>query len=447
MLNQIKNLLSEMKVHLEEGVIPFWLERAVDPEFGGFRTNFDADGKPLPCPEKYLNTQCRFIWWFSTLSRRYPTNPRFSAIARRGFEFLLRYFWDSKNGGWCWKTHADGSSLDTAKIVYGQSFAIYALSQYADCVGDERGIEYASRTFDLLQKYAADTLNGGYFENLNTAWERFTNDQDGVNRKGLDTHMHLMEAFTGLYSVTAADIHRRKLLEIMESIRIHMVNADYGCGRNQFDAAWNPLPAIAIARTWNAERNGPGTSQPLDTTSYGHNVELSWLIHRAIDVAQIDPARYLPLTRSLVDHALRDGVDWEYGGVYRDGLPEGPAVVLEKEFWQNAEVLVGFIDAYQRFGDPRCLEAAACTWRFARDYMIAPAGEWRTLVSRDGKNAIDAALGNPWKAAYHTGRALTESSDRLSSLLKDVLNDNGMPIGVRTDRNAVPTAPLEKVKG
>jgi len=342
---------------------------------------------------------------------------RFSAIAKWGFDFLLRYFRDNENGGWYWKTLADGSPLDAAKIMYGQSFAIYALSQYTNCVGDIRGIEYASRTFDLLQKHAADALHGGYLENLNSSWERYTSDQGGVNRKGLDTHMHLMEAFTGLYGVTGDDIHRRKLLELIELIRERMVNRAHGCGRNQFDAAWNPLPAIAIARTWNAERNGPGTSQSLDTTSYGHNVELSWLLHRAIDVAKFDATPYLPLTRSLVDHAVRHGVDWEFGGVYRDGLPEGMAVVLEKEFWQNAEVLVGFIDAYQRFGEPRYLQAAKCVWGFVRDHMVAPSGEWRTLMSRDGRTAIDANLGNPWKAAYHTGRALTESVDRLRTLL------------------------------
>lgn len=414
---QIEVLLAEIVAHLEQAVIPFWLRRAVDPEFGGFRTNFDADGEPLPCPEKYLNTQCRFIWWFSTLCRRYPDEPRLRAIAQQGFEFLLRYFWDKKNGGWYWKVRADGSFLDSAKIVYGQSFAIYALSQYTSCVGEPQGIEYASLSFDLLQKYAADTLHGGYFENFNTGWEQFSNKQDGVDRKGLDTHMHLMESFTSLYAAAGTDIHRRKLLELLELICSRMINKAHGCGRNQFDAAWNPLPAIAIIRTWNAERNGPGTSQPLDTTSYGHNVELSWLLHRAIEITGIDATPYLPITRPLIDHAIRDGVDWEFGGIFRDGLPEGPAVVLEKEFWQHAEVLVGFIDAYRRFNEARYLEAAGCTWRFIRDHMIAPAGEWRTLLSRDGQTAIDPALGNPWKAAYHTGRALMESIDRLRSLL------------------------------
>lgn len=428
----IQSFLAEIEAHLERDVIPFWNARAVDPEHGGFRTNFDSNGDPLPCPEKYLNKQCRVIWWFSTLCGRYPAEPRYGQMARDGVDFLIRHFWDNSNGGWYWKTNADGSCLDPAKIVYGQSFAIYALSQYTNCVGDARGLEYAARTFDLLQKYASDTLHGGYIENLNAAWEPFPDDQGGITRKGLDTHMHLMEAYTGLYAVSAAEVHRRKLLELVELITTRMVNADYGCGRNQFDAAWNPLPVIAITRTWNAERNGPGTAQPLDTTSYGHNVELSWLIHRALDVAQVDAAPYLPLTRNLIKHAVQHGVDWEYGGIFRDGLPGGSAVVLEKEFWQHAEGLLGFIDAYQRFGDDRYLDAAACVWRFIRDHLAAPAGEWHTLMSRDGRTAIDGDLGNPWKGPYHPGRSLTESVDRLRSLLSTIQENGHAPEDIKS---------------
>lgn len=420
----IPHFLSELEDHLNGQLIPYWEERAVDSQDGGFRTNFDAEGNPLPCPEKYLNTQCRMVWWFSVLANRYPRRKNYAHIARAGVDFLIASFWDRENGGWYWKSRADGSPLDNAKIVYGQSFAIYALAQFGRSTGDPRGLDYAVRTFDLLQHLAADRAHGGYFENLTETWARFADDSGGVYRKGLDTHMHLMESFTELYAASGAEAHRQKLLELMELIRVKMVNMDCGCGRNQFDEAWRPLPAIAIARTWNAERSGPGAAQA-DTTSYGHNVELSWLFHRAIDTAEADPAAYLPVTRGLVDHAFKFGIDREYGGIFRDGYPEGPAVVLEKEFWQHAECLVGFIDAFQRFGDQKYLEAAENLWRFIRNYMVAPAGEWRTLVSRDGQNPIDGNLGNPWKVAYHTGRALTESVDRLRSLPPAASNADG----------------------
>lgn len=37
-------------------------------QYGGFVTNFDANGKPVEMPEKCLNTQCTMIWWFSQLN-------------------------------------------------------------------------------------------------------------------------------------------------------------------------------------------------------------------------------------------------------------------------------------------------------------------------------------------------------------------------------------------
>jgi mannose/cellobiose epimerase-like protein (N-acyl-D-glucosamine 2-epimerase family) len=49
-------------------LIPFWDKKAVDMQYGGFVTNFDANGKPVEMPEKCLNTQCRMIWWFSQLN-------------------------------------------------------------------------------------------------------------------------------------------------------------------------------------------------------------------------------------------------------------------------------------------------------------------------------------------------------------------------------------------
>lgn len=81
-------------------------------------------------------------------------------------DWIITHFWDDNYGGWFWKINADGSQLDNGKVVYGQSFAIYALTEYYLATRDERGLQFASLTFDLLQIHCADTLHGGYFENL-----------------------------------------------------------------------------------------------------------------------------------------------------------------------------------------------------------------------------------------------------------------------------------------
>jgi mannobiose 2-epimerase len=392
------------------------MERAPDNEFGGFLTNFDENGDSLGTPEKYLNTQARLAWWFSILFRHYPEKAEFKDLASRGVDFLLNHFWDDVYGGWHWKVKRDGSRLDDGKVVYGQSFAIYALSEYYLATNAKRGLEYAEKTFDLLQTYCADTLRGGYFENLEPDWQVSEPGFCGGDRKGLDTHMHLMEAFTTLYAASGKEIHGRKLLEITDLIVKHMIDPATGCGRNQFNLELTPIPAIAIRRTWNAEREGDAPETPTDTTSYGHNVELAWLMNRALQTAGVDTAPYHDVMRRLLDHALEHGVDREHGGIYRDGTAAGGPLIREKEFWQNAEVLVGFLDGHETFGEQRFLDAFENVWQFVNTHMINhDVGEWRTLLDRTG-NPIDPNIGNPWKAAYHSGRSMLESVTRLKRM-------------------------------
>ncbi len=413
---RISGLYDEVKAHLEGGIIPFWT-RAKDEAYGGFLTNFDDLGDDTGTPEKYVNTQCRLTWWFSRLHRAYPELPGTAELARWGVDFLLGAFWDAEHGGFTWKTNRDGSPLDPAKIVYGESFCIYALAEYTRATGDPRGLEYAAKTFDLLQQHCADTRYGGYYENVLDDWRPEEPGFAGGDRKGLDTHMHLMESFTTLYAASGLDMHRRKLLQLIDLIATRMIDPTSGCGLNQFDLAFTPIPAIAIKRTWNAERMGETPATPTETTSYGHNVELMWLMRHALETAGADMTPYQPAMRCLLDHAVTHGVDWEHGGIYRDGLRTGGPLVLEKEFWQHSETLVGFLSGYDLFNEPRYLDAFETIWRFVRQYMVIDGvGEWRTLLARDG-SPLDANIGNPWKVSYHTGRAMIECKERLEGLL------------------------------
>ena len=404
---------------LENGIIPFWFDRAWDDQHGGFLTNFDSMGHGLGTPEKYLNTQFRMVWWFSMLSHTFPRHKEFGQLAQAGVDWVIENFWDEKYGGWFWKVHDDGSELDDGKVVYGQAFAIYALAQHALSSGNGKSLTFASTTFDLLQKYCADTRFGGYYENLEREWQISPGGIFAGDRKSLDTHMHLMEAFTTLFAASNAHVHRMKLHEVIDLIVMYMLDEDTGCGRNQFTLNFSPIPAIAIHRTWNAEREGDSPKTHLDTTSYGHNIELAWLINRALDIGQIDPEPYRSTQLGLVEHTYAKGVDWDDGGIFRDGLADGEPVILEKEFWQHAESLVGFLDAYQTFQDEKYLLAFGNIWHFVKDNLINPTlGEFRTLLNHSGE-VIDANLGNPWKVAYHTGRSMLECRNRLQAILKN----------------------------
>ena len=415
---EIRKYYEQIKHHMEEEWLPFWEKRGCDEEYGGYITSFDETGKPNREEDKYIVTQSRMIWAYSCLAGFYPKRTEFQEAARQGVDFLIHHFWDPVHQGWYWRTTRKGELVDAGKVVYGQSFMIYALSQYGLATGDPRGKEYACRTFDLLQKYAADTFNGGYYENLEPDWTISEAGYAAGDRKSLDIHMHLMEAFTALCALTGEEIHKRKLNEVIAIITERMIDWDAGCGRNQFDTAFRPIPAICIRRTWNDDREkGENIAEAIDTTSYGHNVELSWLLNRAAEVLGDSPDRFKEVTKRLMQHAFLYGFDDELGGVYRDGPHIGNAMIHDKEWWQNCEVLIGLLDAYRTLGDERCWETFKKCWEFDTKWMINhEAGEWRQLLKRDGTPII-STLGNPWKAMYHTGRMLIECSERLEKMM------------------------------
>ncbi len=414
---KVESAYGQIRDHLEREIIPFWLKRAWDAEYGGYLTNYDEDGHAMPCAEKYIVSQARMIWGFSAFYKKYPDRVEFRELAAQGVEFFLEHFWDREFGGWIWKTDRAGRALDRGKITYGNSFAIYALSEYGIATGDSRGQEYAERTFDLLQKFAADTFRGGYYENMEPDWSPSGPGYEAGDRKSLDIHMHLLEAFTTLCQLTGKEVHRRKLEEVVSVILTRMYDDQAGCGGNQFDLAFNPLPAIPIRRTWNDDRaEGERIGQPMDTTSYGHNVELSWLLNRAAEALGSAPHRFDAYTRALCDHAVRYGLDKALGGVYRDGPHVGSALVRDKEWWQNCEVLIGFLDACAQTGDERYFDAFEACWAFCDAHMINHmCGEWRQLVDPSGRTLI-GDMGNPWKVSYHTGRAMIECLRRLNRL-------------------------------
>ena len=403
-----------MKKHLEEGLIPFWARRGVDGQYGGYLTNYDRDGVLQSDRRKAIVTQARMVWGFSVFHSAYPAYPGLLEAARQGVDFLIGHFWDAKFGGWAWMCDQAGHVLDNGKVTYGQGFMIYALAQYGLSSGDPRGLEYAGKTFDLLQKYAADTHQGAYYENMEEDWSLSQPGYPAGDRKSLDIHMHLLEAFTTLYQLSGQDIHKRKLNEVIHVILEKMVDHQAGCGRNQFDAALNPIPPIAIRRTWNDDRGkGEVIRELVDTTSYGHNLELAWLLERAGDVMGDPSGRFDNYIRQFADHALRYGFDHELGGVYRDGPHEGAALVRDKEWWQNCESLVGFLCAWERLGDERFWQAFEKNWDFDSRYLINhQAGEWHQLADARGKILI-GDLGNLWKGMYHSGRAVLECVNRL----------------------------------
>lgn len=417
---EVRSIKNEAENHLVKELLPFWTTRFIDEKNGGFLTHFDENGKDTGEDEKSLIAQTRCLYTISSAHRNGYGNGVYERYARHGADFLINRMWDKEHGGFYWMMDRKGNVRIDRKIIYGQSFAIYSLSEYTLATGDPRGREYAEKTFDLIQKYCTDTMYGGYWEMFHHDWTLCGPGSQGGDRKTLDVHMHLMEAFTTLYECTGKDVHRRKLLEDIDLLTQRIIHPVHKTGIPQFFKDWTVAPQIKFDIIWGWDRfNADSTKKnATDNTCYGHNAELAWLMIHALKILEKDPKEYSDLFRKIFDHTVNNGIDTEYGGVFVEGPHAGGVYDMEKEFWQQAEVLIGTLDAILLFGEDRYWNAYTNIHRFVFDKMInRKVGEWYPLMTREGK-PIWTHMGHSWKINYHTVRSMIQSIIRLNDILK-----------------------------
>ncbi len=419
--DEVKKFRQEAENHLVNELLPFWTDRFQDKTFGGFITHFNEKGEDSGEDEKSLIAQTRSLYSISSAHRSGYGAGNYARLARHGAGFLIDKMWDNEFGGFYWMMDRKGKVKIDQKIIYGQSFAIYSLSEYTMATGDRRGVEYAEKVFDLIQKYCVDSMYGGYWEMFQRDWTLCGPGSKGGDRKTLDVHMHLMEAFTALYECTGKDVHRRKLLEIIDLLVNRIMHPVYKTGIPQFFKDWTVAPQIKFDVIWGWDRFSEEgrKGNATDNTCFGHNAEFVWLMIHALKILKTDTSVYSDLFTTILDHTESNGIDYGFGGVFVEGPHSGGVYDMEKEFWQQAEVLICMLDGVIMFGDKKYWSAYKNVHRFVFDKMInKEVGEWYPLLSRRGK-PIWTYMGHSWKINYHTVRSMIQSIRRLDLILNE----------------------------
>ena len=65
-IDQLKELADLYKSELLQRVVPFWLEKSQDEEYGGYFTCLDRKGNVFDT-DKFIWLQCREVWLFAML--------------------------------------------------------------------------------------------------------------------------------------------------------------------------------------------------------------------------------------------------------------------------------------------------------------------------------------------------------------------------------------------
>ena len=387
----VADLAARARRELLENILPFWRERTVDVERGGFIGEMSNDLQIKPEAGKGLILNARILWTFSAAAR-FTNDPADRALADRAYNYLIEEFLDRDHGGYFWELDPAGNVVDATKKIYGQAFCVYALSEYHRACADPAALQHAIDVFRLIESRSRDQKHGGYWEALSRDWQPIEDvrlsDKDMNERKSMNTHLHVLEGYTNLFGLWPDAELKASLMDLIAGFFTHIIDHQTNHFHHFFDDEWTPRS---------------------DSNTFGHDIEGSWLLCEAADaigsestIATVRKAA-VRIARTVLD----EGVDSD-GGLFYEGRNDR-IIDSNKEWWPQAEAVVGFLNAYQISNDEAFLQAAGCCWDFIDRHIIdREHGEWFWRVDRHGKPDPLEPKVSMWKCPYHNGRACLE---------------------------------------
>ena len=391
---------SEVFVHeLETGILPFWLRYSQDEIQGGFYGRVTNDGVPVPQAAKSLILNTRILWSFSAAYAELK-KVEYLQLAERAFAYITTHFLDQEFGGAYWLLDCRGNPVDDKKKVYGHAFLIYALAEYYGATGLQQALDLATETFEIIERYSYDSEHGGYFEATQRDFT-LTDDLrlsavDLNEKKSMNAHLHVLEAYTNLLRYWQDPRLELQLTRLMGDFHGRIINPATGHFQLFFNESWE----VRSRRI-----------------SLGHDIEGSWLLCEAAEIlgdqVLLDQTRSLAIKQAAA--VLAKGLNDDGSLVYE--IRSNGQQDLEKNWWAQAEAMVGFLNAYALTGKAAYFEAMLRVWDYTRTFLVDHQhGEWFYKRLVDGSIAQNQYKISEWKGPYHNLRACLEISRRLKRL-------------------------------
>ena len=390
------DLKQQLTDELTQNILHFWQTKMKDKN-GGFFGQMTGQNELQKSAARGGILNARILWTFSSAARIFG-NDAYKAIAEHARNYIFEHFFDAEFGGTYWMLNADGSVADAKKQIYSQAFFIYALVEYYRLTNDEECLERAKELFYLIEKNSFDKQKNGYFEAYSRDWQLLDDlrlsEKDANEKKTMNTHLHILEAYSNLYRVWKDPVLEQQLQNLILLFTDKIINQDSFHLNLFFDEDWNSRSTLI---------------------SYGHDIEASWLIDEAVLVLnKTDIIRKVrPIVLKVADAAA-------------EGLRPNGAIVNEKntanghvdtncDWWPQAEAMVGYYNAYQISGNSAYLNNVLKNWTFINENIIdRENGEWVWAVNENGIKDLKNDKAGFWKCPYHNSRMCLELIERIA---------------------------------
>jgi cellobiose epimerase len=391
-------LLTEYKAAMQKelsSILQFWMEHTVDIKNGGFTGQIDFNNQLIETAPKGSVLNARILWSFAA-AYNLTKNAAYLQNAQRAYQYICNYFIDKEHGGVYWTVDYKGNPLDTKKQVYAIAFTVYAFSEYYKAVNEPGVIQNAINLYDAIVQHSYDKQKGGYIEAFTRDWKTIEDarlsTKDANEKKTMNTHLHVLEAFTTLYSIWPYEPLKTRIKDLVQNFLQHIINPKTNTQHLFFDEDWQPKS---------------------QTVSYGHDIEATWLLQEAAEIIK-DEALIKTVRRKAVAmaDAAAEGLDAD-GGLWYEYEPADKILIKEKHMWPQAEAMVGFFNAWQNTGNELYLEQSAASWDFVQQHIHDKKnGEWLWGVTENYAPMPKDKVGI-WKCPYHNSRACIEIIKRI----------------------------------
>jgi len=370
--------------HLTGDLLPFW-NKLYDNSFGGFYGSVDSDGNIEEKAPKSAVLQTRILWFYSSCHKLLG-DEKLLGFADFQFDFIAKHMLDPTDGGICWSVWHDGKTKDGHKHTYALAFALYAFCAYYSAGKNSSALAAADRVFHLIENDFRDSY--GYLEPY-----AIGSPGRGQTRTS-NTLLHIIEAYTEYYKAVRTNAACDALAYAIDLAMTKAYNDDLRRIECYFDPFMNPVG---------------------DVLSYGHDIEASWLVHRACTALGDGETtrRFSPKLDRLAQNVISKGfVDEGRNGLYYDRTDGNDN--KNRSWWVMAEAMVALVHRYRLYNDGKSMELAKNLWGYIKARFISPHGEWYAGLG-DGGDVRRGSEGlcGAWKCPYHNGRMCLELIDML----------------------------------
>lgn len=407
--------------HLKTVLLPFWLQRSIDEQHGGYFTCFDSEGRTLLSQDKFTWSQGRMVWVWAKLASMGifapQERPRFLALARSGADFLMQHC--LLPNGHCTflmtragtpKQQSPDLPLDSS--VYADCFVVLGLARYAAVSGDQSAAQFALR----LYRSVVRRISSGQFNS-----EPYPTPPGyqvhGIPMILLNTAQELAGGLAALAMAEAADAQQAAELYLRQTLAFA---APDGTLHECITTAGDFDHQTLLGRY----------------TNPGHALEDMWFVlHQVRGGDNAFARRTIARAGANIQRAFAIGWDAEHGGLFQfadqdGGQPRGSIAGIENEkmthkvindwanklWWVHSEALYATLLAWRLSGDDTFL----ALYHKVRDYTFRtfpnpdPAiGEWIQIRDRQGRPE-QKVVALPVKDPFHIIRNVALMIDLLA---------------------------------